>query len=105
MYPVGCMGGRAGSHHMLFVIVGVLLVLLNLAGIGPPANWNWNFFGDLWKFVTPFLLALAWWAWADASGLNKRREMEKMDEKKQNRRKENLAALGLDHRARRKRKP
>lgn len=90
---------------MFFVILGLLLIVLNLLGIGPPAAWNWQFFGDLWKFVTPFLLAIAWWAWADASGYNKRREMEKMDEKKQDRRKQNLEALGLDHRARRKRKP
>jgi len=90
---------------MYFVILGLLLVVLNLLGVGPPAAWNWQFFGDLWKFVTPFLLAVAWWAWADASGYNKRREMEKMDEKKQDRRKQNLEALGLDHRARRKRKP
>jgi len=87
---------------MLFVILGVLLVLLNLVGIGPPANWNWQFFGDLWKFVLPFLLGIAWWAWADASGLNKRREMEKLDEKKQDRRKKNLEALGLVHKSRRK---
>lgn len=90
---------------MFFVILGLLLIVLNLLGVGPPAAWNWQFFGDLWKFVTPFLLAIAWWAWADASGYNKRREMEKMDEKKQDRRKQNLEALGLDHRARRKRKP
>lgn len=87
---------------MYLVIVGVILILLNLLGIGPPAEWNWNLLGDLWKFALPFLLAFAWWAWADASGLNKRREMEKMEERKQNRRKENLEALGLDHRARRK---
>ena len=89
---------------MYFVALGVLLVLMHLLGIGPPADWNWNLLGDLWKFVAPFLLAIAWWAWADASGMNKRREMEKMEERKQNRRKENLASLGLDHRARRKRK-
>ena len=87
---------------MLFVILGVLLILLNLVGIGPPAAWTWTLFGDLWKFVLPFLLAVAWWAWADASGYNKRREIEKMDEKKQNRRKQNLEALGLDHRSKRR---
>ena len=84
------------------VILGVLLVFLNLVGIGPPANWTWNLFGDLWKFVLPFLLALAWWAWADASGLNKRREMERMADKKQDRRMKNLEALGLVHKSRRK---
>lgn len=87
---------------MWFVILGVLLIVLNLLGIGPPANWTWNLFGDLWKFLLPFLMAIAWWAWADASGYNKRREIEKMEEKKQNRRKQNLESLGLDQRSRRK---
>ena len=87
---------------MFFVIVGVLIIVLNLLGIGPFGDWNWNFTGDVWKFTVPFILAALWWAWADRSGLNKRREMEKMEARKQNRRKENLAAMGLDTRARRK---
>ncbi|HEX2540231.1 MAG TPA: TIGR04438 family Trp-rich protein [Caldimonas sp.] len=87
---------------MLFVIIGVVLVLLNVAGVGSVGTWNWEVFGDLWKFVTPFLFALAWWIWSDKSGLNKRREMERMEKKKSDRRKENLAALGMDTRARRK---
>ena len=87
---------------MFFVIVGVLIIVLNLLGIGPFGDWNWNFTGDVWKFTVPFILAVLWWAWADRSGLNKRREMEKMEARKQNRRKENLAAMGLDTRARRK---
>jgi small Trp-rich protein len=87
---------------MLFVIIGVLIIATNLAEIGPFANWNWNITGDLWKICVPFVLAALWWVWSDVSGLNKRREMEKMDLKKQNRRKENLAALGLGSRAKRK---
>ena len=87
---------------MLFVIIGVLLILMNLLGIGWPAAWNWEFFGDLWKFCAPFALAALWWVWADKSGLNKRREMERMEQKKQDRRLQNLNALGLDTRARRK---
>ena len=87
---------------MFFVIVGVLIIVLNLLGIGPFGDWNWNFTGDAWKFTVPFILAALWWAWADKSGLNKRREMEKMEARRQNRRKENLAAMGLDTRARRK---
>lgn len=89
---------------MLFVFVGVVVIALHLAGIGPMANWNWNFFGDLWKFVLPFLFAGAWWWWSDASGLDKRREMERMEKKKRDRREANLAALGMDERARQKRK-
>jgi small Trp-rich protein len=87
---------------MLFVIIGALVILTNLAGVGPAADWNWQFFGDLWKFCVPFAFAIMWWVWADKSGLDKRREMEKMELRKQNRRKENLASLGLDTRARRK---
>ncbi|MBS0447012.1 MAG: TIGR04438 family Trp-rich protein [Proteobacteria bacterium] len=87
---------------MLFVIVGVLLVVLNLAGIGPVGNWTWTLGGDLWKFALPFLLAIVWWWWADTSGLNKRREMEKMEDRKRKRREDNLQALGLETRGRRK---
>ena len=87
---------------MLFVILGLAIIGMNLAGVGPFANWNWEFTGDLWKFCVPFALAVVWWVWSDKSGLNKRREMDKMDAKRQARREDNLAALGLDTRARRK---
>jgi small Trp-rich protein len=83
---------------MFFVIVGVLIIALNLLGIGPFGAWNWEFSGDLWKFIAPFALAALWWIWADKSGLNKRREMEKMDARKEKRRRENLANMGLDYR-------
>lgn len=87
---------------MLFVGIGVVLILLNIAGIGPVGRWEWTDFGDMLKFCTPFVLAVIWWIWSDVSGLNKRREMERMEDKKKNRRKENLAALGMDTRAHRK---
>jgi small Trp-rich protein len=89
---------------MLFVIIGVLIIASNLAGIGPFAGWNWEFTGDLWKFCVPFAFAIVWWIWSDKSGLDKRREIEKMEARKQNRRKENLANIGMDTRARRKAK-
>ncbi len=88
---------------MYLVLLGLVLIVLNLAGIGPVGQWNWEFTGDLWKFATPFVLAAVWWAWADASGLNKRREIEKMEAKRQARREQNLEALGMDKRARRHR--
>jgi len=87
---------------MAFVIIGLIVIGLHFAGIGPSAQWNWLITGDLWKFCVPFVLAALWWAWADMSGLNKRREIEKMELRKQNRRKENLAALGFDPKARRR---
>ena len=81
---------------MLFVLVGIAMMLLNLAGMGPTAEWNWKITGDLWKFCVPFALAIAWWVYSDLSGLNRRREIAKMELKKANRRKENLTSLGLD---------
>src|SRR5205809_6469711 len=93
---------HAGRNRMLFVVIGVILIALNLADIGTVGAWNWQLFGDLWKFALPFGCAAVWWVWSDWSGLNKRREMARMDKKKDDRRKENLAALGMDTRARRK---
>ena len=84
---------------MFFVIVGVVIIAMNLAGIGWFANWTWNLTGDLWKFCVPFALAALWWLYADVSGLNKRREMQKMDARREARRRENLANLGLNYRA------
>lgn len=89
---------------MFFVIVGVVIIVANLLGIGPMGNWTWQLTGDLWKFCVPFVIAAIWWAIADSTGYNKRKEMEKMDDKKFARRQQNLKALGLDNRANRKRK-
>lgn len=90
---------------MWFVIIGVLIIIAHVLGVGPMANWTWNVTGDLWKFAGPFVLALIWWAYADKSGLNKRREMERMDERRRERRQKNLESLGIDLRNRRTRRP
>ena len=87
---------------MLFVIIGVVLIALNLLGVGVIGTWTWTLGGDFWKFALPFALAFCWWVWSDKSGLNKRREMDRMEKKKADRRKENLASLGMDTRSRRK---
>jgi len=84
---------------MLFVVIGVLIIAMNLIGFGPVATWNWDITGDLWKFCVPFLLAFIWWIWTDKSGLDKRREMQKMEDRKENRRRENLERMGLNFRS------
>lgn len=89
---------------MFFVAVGVVLIVLNLLSIGPVGAWTWNLTGDLWKFVMPFAFALGWWAWSDTTGLTKRREMERMDQRKESRRQKNMEALGLNPRHGKKRK-
>ena len=80
---------------MFFIIIGVLLLALRFAGVSPMADWNLDLFGDLWKFALPFILGLAWWGWADSSGLTKRREMEKDEERKTERRARNIENLGM----------
>jgi small Trp-rich protein len=82
---------------MLFVLVGVVLVVCYLMDWGPMANWNWQFFGDLWKFVLPFGLAIVWWIWSDASGWTKRKAMRRDADRKRDRLDRNIDAMGLGH--------
>ena len=80
---------------MWMVALGVLLMLLKLADIGPFGMWSW------WGVLWPFGVAIVWWAWADSSGWTQRRQMDKMEARKADRRKKNLANLGFDERGRR----
>ena len=77
---------------MLFVGLGVILLVLKLAGVDPVAGLAWYW------VLSPFVGAVAWWGWADASGFTKRREMDRMDERKAARRAKQMEALGqTDH--------
>ncbi|MBL8323993.1 MAG: TIGR04438 family Trp-rich protein [Rubrivivax sp.] len=89
---------------MLFVVIGVILLVMNWAGIGPPAHWNFNLFGDLWKFLWPFGAALAWWAWSDSTGRTQRKAIERMEQRKLDRRDKAMEALGFGPRARKARR-
>ena len=40
-------------------------------------------------------MAMAWWWWADASGYTKRKAMEKMEKRKQDRLAKQREALGM----------
>ena len=75
---------------MFFIVIGVLLIALKLADIGPVAGWAW------WVVLLPFGGALLWWAFADSSGLTKKREMDKLEDKKVERRRKAMEALGID---------
>lgn len=74
---------------MYFLMIGVLGLALKYLEIGPVANWSW------WMVLSPFALAAAWWAWADASGYTKRKEVGKMEDRKQKRIDKQRAAMGL----------
>ena len=74
---------------MYFLIAGVGLLLLKYFELGFVAELSW------WWVLSPFAMAVAWWAWADSTGYTKRKEMEKMDQKKQDRIERQRLALGM----------
>jgi small Trp-rich protein len=82
---------------MAFVILGVLLLAMKLLEFGPVAGWDW------WWVLSPFPVAVAWWAWADSSGFTQRRAMDRMDEIKEARRQRSLEAIGQGDPKKRKR--
>lgn len=82
---------------MWLVLLGIFQILLYAAEIGPFAHWTWDLSGGFWLFIWPFIGALIWWAWADGSGYTARKEMEELDQRKQNRRVKNLVDLGMGH--------
>jgi small Trp-rich protein len=77
---------------MPLVIVGVLLLAAKMAEWGPFATWSW------WIILAPFGLAVLWWHFADSSGWTKKREMNKMEQRKLDRREKAMEALGMGRR-------
>jgi small Trp-rich protein len=77
---------------MPLVIIGVLLLLAKAAEIGPTAQWPW------WAVLAPFGAAALWWYFADSTGITQRRAMQKMEDRKVERREKAMEALGLDTR-------
>ncbi|WP_418320452.1 TIGR04438 family Trp-rich protein [Piscinibacter sakaiensis] len=80
---------------MYLVILGLLLLTLKWMEIGTVADWPW------YGVLSPFAGAVVWWAWADATGYYKRREMRKLEEKQAKRRERSMEALGTGTRRRR----
>ncbi len=80
---------------MYLIVIGVLLLVLKFADFGPVGQWSW------WIVLAPFAGAAIWWAWADASGWSKRRAMDRMQDKKDERRRRNMEALGTQPRNKR----
>jgi small Trp-rich protein len=70
---------------MTFVLIGVLCVVLKLGGW---VDWSW------FIIACPFALAVAWWAYSDASGLTQKKAMNALDAKKAARREKLMEGLG-----------
>jgi small Trp-rich protein len=82
---------------MYFLLIGIVALLLKYLEIGPVATLSWLI------VLSPFALAVAWWAWADASGYTKRKEIEKMEKRKQDRIDKQRDAMGMLSAKKRKR--
>lgn len=86
---------------MWFVAIGVAILLMNFAGIGPVGQWTWS--THWWIMLAPFVAAIAWWGFVDSTGWTQRKAMEKVDQKRVARRQQHLENLGLDEVSRAKR--
>ncbi len=80
---------------MLLLGLGILLLALKYLEIGPVAAWDW------WVVLSPFPLAIAWWAYADWSGYTKKKASERENAKKQARIDKSREALGINIKKRR----
>jgi small Trp-rich protein len=80
-----------GLQEIAMYLVGLGLVFLTLKfmEIGPIAMWDW------WIVLSPFGLAIAWWAWADTTGYTKRKAMEREDARRLDRIERNRDAMGM----------
>ena len=80
---------------MYLLGVALLLTLLKYLEIGPVATWSW------WWVLLPYGITALWWAWADSMGYTKRKEVEKIEQRKQDRINMHKEALGMQPRKQR----
>jgi small Trp-rich protein len=78
---------------MYFLGIGIVLLLLKFFEIGFVGRWDWV--SQWYLFAGPFILAAAWWAYADWSGYTKKKAMDKMELRKQDRLAKNRDAMGM----------
>jgi small Trp-rich protein len=74
---------------MYFLLIGIAAMVMKYLEFGPVATLSW------WVVLSPFAMAVAWWAWADSSGYTKRKEMDKMDKRKQDRLEKQREQMGM----------
>ncbi len=79
---------------MYLLGLGMVLLAMKYLETGPVATWSW------WVALSPFALAVAWWAWADWSGYTKKTAVEKENARKQARIDKSREALGMKARRR-----
>jgi small Trp-rich protein len=79
---------------MYFLGIGIVLLVMKYLEIGSVATWSW------WTVFLPFGLAVAWWAWADATGYTKRKAMEREEKRRLARIEKSRVAIGTERKRR-----
>ncbi len=74
---------------MYLLGLGLALLVLKYLAVDPVAAWSW------WLVMSPFGLAVAWWAWADSTGYTKRKAMERENRRRDARIEASREALGM----------
>ncbi len=74
---------------MYLLGLGLALLVLKYLAVDPVAAWSW------WVVMSPFGLAVAWWAWADGTGYTKRKAMERENRRRDARIDASREALGM----------
>ena len=74
---------------MYLLGIGILLLAMKYLEMDPVAAWAW------WVVLSPFGLAVVWWAYADWSGYTKKKAVERENEKRQARIDKNKESLGI----------
>lgn len=74
---------------MYFLLIGIAALLMKYLEFGPVSGWSW------WVVLSPFAMAVLWWAWADKSGYTKRVEMDKMEKRKTDRIARQRESMGM----------
>jgi small Trp-rich protein len=80
---------------MYLLGLGIVLLAMKYLEMGPVAVWDW------WWVLSPFALAVVWWAWADWSGYTKKKAIERENDRKQARIDKNRQGLGIKAKGRR----
>lgn len=75
---------------MYLLGLGIVLLALKYLEIGQVATWEW------WWVLSPFGLAVVWWAWADWSGYSKKKVVQRENQRRQARIDKSRQSLGIE---------
>ena len=73
---------------MWMLLIALVLTLLKYLEVGPLAELSW------WWLLVPYGLTAAWWSYADASGLTRRRAVDQEEARRLKRIDRQKQALG-----------